>query len=202
MMVMDETYVINQVKEDVCYVSQQFNKDMEIARRKGPLNTIARDYVLPDYTHIKRGFVRPIEETSGKSKDGEQIIRMNNERFAIPELLFHPSDVGIQEMGVTEAIVNTVECLKEEMQPHMYNNILLTGGNCLLPGFYERFSADLRSQAPEEFDISVTTAQNPITYCWEGGVKLASDPDFPKMTITRDDYDEHGHNICFEKFEI
>lgn len=30
--VMDETYVINQVKEDVCYVSQQFYKDMEIAQ--------------------------------------------------------------------------------------------------------------------------------------------------------------------------
>ena len=25
---------------------------------------------------------------------GLQILRMNNERFAVPELLFHPSDVG------------------------------------------------------------------------------------------------------------
>jgi actin-related protein 6 len=31
---MDETYVINQLKEDVCYVSQNFMKDMEIARWK------------------------------------------------------------------------------------------------------------------------------------------------------------------------
>lgn len=30
--VMDETYVINQVKEDVCYVSQEFYKDMQIAQ--------------------------------------------------------------------------------------------------------------------------------------------------------------------------
>lgn len=30
--VMDETYVINQVKEDVCYVSQHFYKDMESAQ--------------------------------------------------------------------------------------------------------------------------------------------------------------------------
>lgn len=29
---MDETHVINQVKEDVSYVSQQFYKDMEIAQ--------------------------------------------------------------------------------------------------------------------------------------------------------------------------
>lgn len=29
---MDETHVINQVKEDVCYVSLQFYEDMEIAQ--------------------------------------------------------------------------------------------------------------------------------------------------------------------------
>ena len=32
LMVMDETYVLNQLKEDVCYVSQDFMKDMEIGR--------------------------------------------------------------------------------------------------------------------------------------------------------------------------
>ena len=37
-----------------------------------------------------------------------QIIRMNIERFSIPELLFHPSDIGIQEMGVAEAVVHTI----------------------------------------------------------------------------------------------
>ena len=31
-MVMDESYVINQLKEDVSYVSTQFNIDMQIAR--------------------------------------------------------------------------------------------------------------------------------------------------------------------------
>lgn len=33
---------------------------------------------------------------------------MNNERFAVPELLFRPSDVGVQEMGITEALVHAV----------------------------------------------------------------------------------------------
>ena len=33
---------------------------------------------------------------------------MNVERFSIPELLFHPSDIGIQEMGVAEAVIHTV----------------------------------------------------------------------------------------------
>ena len=32
LMVMDETYVMNQCKEDVCFVSTDFNKDMATAR--------------------------------------------------------------------------------------------------------------------------------------------------------------------------
>ena len=36
-----------------------------------------RDYVLPDYTHIKRGFIRPLEETTGKAKGNEQACKHN-----------------------------------------------------------------------------------------------------------------------------
>lgn len=50
---------------------------------------------------------------SGKYKTGEQILRLANERFAVPEMLFHPSDIGIQEMGIPEAIVDSVQSLSE-----------------------------------------------------------------------------------------
>lgn len=49
-----------------------------------------------------------------------QLIRLNNERFSIPELLFYPSDVGIQEMGITEAIVHSINKCPEETRPHLY----------------------------------------------------------------------------------
>ena len=87
---------------------------------------------------------------------------MNNERFAVPEILLHPSDVGIQEMGIPEAIHHSISCLPSglnlssvcysstheyecdvvgffaELQPHMYLNIVLTGGNFKLPGLKDR----------------------------------------------------------------
>lgn len=58
---------------------------------------------------------QPREEMvySGKYKTGEQILRLANERFAVPEILFHPSDIGIQEMGIPEAIVHSVQSLPE-----------------------------------------------------------------------------------------
>ncbi|XP_054632356.1 actin-related protein 6 isoform X2 [Dunckerocampus dactyliophorus] len=202
--VMDETHVINQVKEDVCYVSQDFYKDMAIAQLKGHDNTVMRDYVLPDFSTIKKGFCKPAEQVvlSGKYKTGEQILRLANERFAVPEMLFHPSDIGLQEMGIPEAIVHSVQSLPEDMQPHMYDNIILTGGNTLFPGFRERLEAELRSLVPTHIPVSVMLPNNPITYSWEGGKLLAQNPDYEEMVVTRDDYEENGHFICEEKFDI
>lgn len=53
--VMEETCVINQVKEDVCFVSQDLKNDMKIARMSGDKNTIVKNYVLPDFNSIRRG---------------------------------------------------------------------------------------------------------------------------------------------------
>uniref|UniRef100_A0A672HF00 Actin-related protein 6 n=1 Tax=Salarias fasciatus TaxID=181472 RepID=A0A672HF00_SALFA len=165
--VMDETHVINQVKEDVCYVSQQFYKDMEIAQLKGEENTVMRDYVLPDFSSIKKGFCKPREEMlfSGKYKTGEQILRLANERFAVPEMLFHPSDI--------------------DMQPHFYRNV-----------------AELRALVPAHLPVSVLLPSNPVCYSWEGGKLLAHSPDYEEMVVTRDDYEENGHCICEDKFDI
>ncbi|KAL6480519.1 hypothetical protein MHYP_G00115520 [Metynnis hypsauchen] len=198
--VMDETHVINQVKEDVCYVSQDFYNDMEIAQLKGEENLVMRDYVLPDFSSIKKGFCKPREEMNftGKYKTGEQILRLNNERFAVPEMLFHPSDIGIQEMGIPEALVNSINKMPEEMQPHFYKNIVLTGGNTLFPGFRDRVYKEVRALAPTEFQVSVVLPQNPICYSWEGGKLLAENPDFEEMVVTREDYEENGHYICEE----
>ncbi|KAI9532666.1 Actin- protein 6 [Dissostichus eleginoides] len=202
--VMDETHVINQVKEDVCYVSQQFFKDMEISQMKGEENTVVRDYVLPDFSSIKKGFCKPREEMvfSGKYKTGEQILRLANERFAVPEMLFHPSDIGIQEMGIPEAIVHSIQSLPEEMHAHFFQNIVLTGGNILFPGFRERLEAELRALAPAHLPVSVLQPDNPICYPWEGGKLLAHSPDYEEIVVTREDFEENGHFICEEKFDI
>ena len=54
--------------------------------------------------------LQPLEdaENAKKSKSQEQVIRMALERFTVPEILFHPSDVGIPQMGLAEAIVHSI----------------------------------------------------------------------------------------------
>ncbi|KDR12327.1 actin-related protein 6 [Zootermopsis nevadensis] len=201
--VMDETHVMNQVKEDACFVSQNFLHDMEIARKRDAENTIARDYVLPDFTTLRRGYVRSIG-TADKSSESEQqqILRLNNERFTVPEILFQPSDLGISQMGIPEAICHSISVCPAEAQSHLFANILLTGGCTLFPGFRERVEAEVRSRAPDHVDVRVTLPANPVTYAWQGGASLQQDPEFFNMTVSREEYEEEGHNLCFEKFDI
>lgn len=200
--VMDETYVVNQAKEDTCFVSQDFFNDMDIARRRDKDNTIVRDYVLPDYTSIRRGYVKNPGSDATPEEGDLQTLRLNNERFTVPELLFHPSDVGITQMGIQEAIVDCVSACPPETHPHLYQNILLVGGSTLFPGFRDRIYKEIRSVAPCDFDVNVTLAENPLTYSWHGGRLLTHDPEFNSMLVLKEEYEEEGYNACLDRFDV
>lgn len=55
---MDETYVVNSIKERLCFVSTDFDRDLATCRLRGPTNTVRRDFVLPDYAGNFHGYVR------------------------------------------------------------------------------------------------------------------------------------------------
>jgi actin-related protein 6 len=150
--VMDESYVINQVKEDSCFVSHHFYDDMKTAKKRFPENSIVREYVLPDFTTIKRGFVRKPDRNK---TDDYQILKLNNERFAIPELLFHPSDIGINQMGVPETVINSVDACPEATRPHLLANIVVIGGSAKFPGMQSRLLKEIRCLAPDWYDVNV-----------------------------------------------
>lgn len=59
---MEETYVMNQVKEDTCFVSVDYMADMATARKKYPENDIVRDYILPDFTNLRRGYAQTLDQ--------------------------------------------------------------------------------------------------------------------------------------------
>ena len=204
--VLDETYVMNQAKEDVCYVSQEFLRDMVVAQMKPPDNSIVCEYVLPDFTNRRRGFIREAlaKSSSVQQPTQEQYLRVSNERIVIPEILFHPSDIGVEQMGVPEAICHSISQTPVEMHPHLYSNIILTGGNVLFPGFSERVEADVRRTCPDEYNVRVFSPDDPITYAWQGGWNLSQvqSDEWPEnaIAVSLEEYKEHGHSICHKYF--
>jgi len=72
--VLDETYLINQVKEELCFVSTDLTKDFQTAKARIPDNNIMREYILPDYSNVRKGFVRPLKDTGTKPSSNEQVL--------------------------------------------------------------------------------------------------------------------------------
>ncbi|RHZ87784.1 hypothetical protein Glove_30g18 [Diversispora epigaea] len=208
---MDQTYVMNEVKESCCYVSQNFLGDLETCRRNTRNNSILREYVLPDFSRNSQGYIREkkCREESYDQSD-EQVLYMNNERFTVPEILFNPSDIGMKQAGIPEVIVESINAVLPEMFPFpvnevdlqglFYSNIVLVGGNSLFSGYKSRIEKDLRILAPTDFEIRVGMPENPITYAWKGGNNFITMPEFKEKLVTRSEYLEFGYNICIRKF--
>ncbi|CAJ0631565.1 11718_t:CDS:10 [Entrophospora sp. SA101] len=209
---MDQTYVMNEVKETCCYVSKDFLGDLEICRKSTRNNPIVQEYVLPDYSKNPKGYVRE-RKASGRRNNysDEQVLYMNNERFTVPEILFNPSDIGMDQAGIPEAIVASINSISPDIFPFQinnidtqglfYENVLLVGGNSLFAGYKERIEKDLRVLAPSDYEIKIGIPDNPISYAWHGGSKFAKTSEFKDMSVTKSEYDEHGSNICLKKFD-
>ncbi|GAB7351486.1 hypothetical protein MBLNU459_g2137t1 [Dothideomycetes sp. NU459] len=170
---------------------------------------IVVDYVLPDYDRLHRGFTRPHDASHAAKMDRlglrqpaaddpllaarEEVFPLANERFVVPELLFNPGDIGIPESGIPDTVMQSLAAVPDALWQPLLGNVLLVGGNTLLPGFVERVEAGLRMLAPAECVVRVRRAEDPIKSTWQGGARLAGDRDeLGKLLVSRQDYLEHG----------
>ena len=198
--VLDETCVMNQAKEDTCYVALDFNTELIQARKKKS-NPVLCEYILPNFSSRRRGCIKSAI-THEKSED-EQSLILCNERISVPEVLFNPSNIGVPQMGIPEAIVHSISLTPSEMHSHFFSNIILTGGNCLFPGFKERVHADVRKLSPDIFDVNVYLPEDPMNYSWIGGTLVSGEHMLPEQfkPISNQEYKEEGHSVVHKKSE-
>ena len=87
---------------------------------------------------------------------------MTNERMSVPEVLFTPLDIGMQQAGLIETIVAAVEATPAWMHGLLYDNIVLVGGNAKLPNFQMRVERELRPLVPTEYRITCRTGKESV----------------------------------------
>lgn len=116
----------------------------------------------------------PNEDINRRRASLAQVLTVSNERITVPELLFHPSDIGIEQAGVPECIVQSTEACLPDLRESLYGNIILTGGGALLPNFRERVSRELRELIPTDYEVGVSTAPDPLLTAWRGGSIFAA----------------------------
>ena len=84
-----------------------------------------------------------------------QVLALNNERFMVPEVLFQPTDIGLQQAGLPQAIVEAVEASHPDLHPLLYSNVLCTGGCATCLGFQDRLYNELRARVPDEYEVTI-----------------------------------------------
>jgi actin-related protein 6 len=245
---MDEFYLVNDVKEQLCYVSMNPRKETKMANLvKEGKRWFDREYVLPDFVQTFSGSVRlpaallreqmlkdkevqksSIHNDEGRVKSGatqvlngkvntvqndcdehiqdksdendsdseneseeharqrilkqreeerkrreleeqeRQVLSVSTERFSVPEIMFHPKDVGLDQVSLSEGIHQAIQACDNIHRGAMYNNIVLTGGNIKMLYLRDRVEKEVRSLAPDQYDVRVFLPDDPVTYAWRG----------------------------------
>ena len=100
-------------------------------------NDITIRYKLPDYTNDAEKFGRIISNDEIIDKD-EQILILSNERFTVPEVIFSPGYIDLNQVGLAEAIKISISESPNDLQGLLWANIVVIGGNACIPNFHER----------------------------------------------------------------
>uniref|UniRef100_A0A3B0MI49 Actin-related protein, putative n=1 Tax=Theileria annulata TaxID=5874 RepID=A0A3B0MI49_THEAN len=133
-------------------------------------------------------FERDVDET--------QFVELFAERFSVPEIIFNPQDIKLNDCGIVELAYRSISLCPPIVQPLLASNIFICGGTTKFPGFIKRFYKDLRPMIPQEWDIRIYSTDDPMLASFYGArMWTNNDSMFLSNAITRSEYFENGASV-------
>ncbi|KAM3848907.1 actin-like protein 7A [Vipera latastei] len=163
--------ILEDIKENYCFTSLDYQHDAAAAPRKHEI-----EYQLPD----------------------GQIIIIGKERFLCAEMLFKPSLINSQQLGLPLLTMTSLNKCDVTLKKNLMGNILLCGGCTMLKGFADRFQRELIRMCPNDNPISSASPER-NTSVWTGGSILASLKAFQQLWVHRREYEEKGPFYIYRK---
>jgi len=169
-----EMEIVRDIKEKICYVA--YNID---AHEKDEADDVEPEvpYKLPDGS----------------------VLSVSSEKYRAPEVLFHPSLMGSEEVGLHHALSQSISRCDVDLRRVLFSSIILSGGSTLFDGFGDRLLSELRRLSPRDTKIKIWAPPERILSTFIGGSILASLATFKRMWLTKKEYEEQGHSGLYRK---
>lgn len=170
-----EMEIAREMKEKCCFVPLNYEAELS----QGGSSCKEMHYTMPD----------------GK------IVTLCTERFRAPEILFKPELIGRDHYGMHESVFKSILSSDIDLRRSFLGNIVLSGGNTLLPGLPERLQAEMKALVPADVgdSVHVTSPKDRDFSVWSGGAVLANLSTFSSAWISQEEYEEYGPQIVFRK---
>jgi actin-related protein 6 len=186
-----EFFLANLMKEESCFISKNFNIDMKISALKNEININRRVFILPEYRKKSDDFLKKIPKEKFS-------IELNSLRFIVPELLFNPNLIGIEEGGLHDGIAQAIKECHIDYKNLLFENIVTSGGNSKFQNFKERLQNELIPASDINTDIRVFEMGKNESVIQ--GMKLFAEniECLMDLAIYKSDYDEFGFNTVWK----
>ena len=168
-----EMYIIRHVKETLCFVSQDYFKDVSNC-----------DETPYQYT-------RAVDLDKFQLPDHKKVIALDIALFKAPEGLFQPIVWGKDVPSIQEMVHRSIEQCPIDFKREMCRHIYLSGGTTLMTGFPERLKAELSKLMPR-VEIVIHADENRHHSAYLGASILASLNSYQKSLVTPDDWITDG----------
>jgi len=165
-----ESEIVRDMKEKLCYVSLDFEKEMLT-------NNEVQEYELPDGVKVALG----------------------TQRFRAPEILFNPRLYGMEGQGIHHAIYDSILQCDVDIRKDLYSAIVLSGGSTIFRNMADRIQDEISKFASASMKVKVVAPPERKYSVWIGGSILASLSTFQQMWVTKEEYSEFGPSVVHRK---
>lgn len=112
------------------------------------------------------------KNSNNEEEEPEQVLILERERFQVPEVMFNPGIIGLDDAPLHEVIRTSIEECDENIRGLMWSNICLVGGGAQMRGIKARLEAELRPLAPSNVPLHIWTSKEPAMDVIRGAQSL------------------------------